>query len=207
MEVLLSLPPLHVITEAKTRVGIYGCSAPTTRDPIPLTSVTPKSLGTWSTNPSYRCGPASYTDMYTTSCSWSRSLTSVNGKTDLTRTKNKTWSVVKMGPRPPKTLMLGCINRAQEGDTASVLENNLTLDIALWYYIKYIKPTIVNNLFKRCQKFTIVYDMLWPTSPSSGNTYGVQDTWKEINSTENNKKEIRSHFYKNSSNIQGYFIQ
>ena len=66
MEVLLGLPALHVMIEAEAQTGVYRIMC--TQQWRPLTSVTPKNLGMWSTNPSYRWGlTGCYKDMYTTS--------------------------------------------------------------------------------------------------------------------------------------------
>jgi hypothetical protein len=53
MEVLLGLPPLHVIIASEAQAGIYRLCAINSADLDLLTMVTLKRLQTWSKNPSF----------------------------------------------------------------------------------------------------------------------------------------------------------
>jgi hypothetical protein len=116
------ISPLHVMTKVEVRQAPIDQWVPDSGDLSTLTSVIPINLRIWSKNPTYRWGlTGCFWDMYTTSHSWSCSLTNVNSRMGSTRTTKGAWSGTLMGPWPIKALVLECRDGAWEGAIASVL--------------------------------------------------------------------------------------
>ena len=131
LEVLLGLPPLHVMTEAEAQAGIYRLKCSQQWKPKFTNLVMLQNLGTCSLNPSYGWGLTGW-HLDTTSHSWSGSLTDVSGRTDSNWILKLAWSGTQLGLRPIKALVLGHTDGARE---ASVFGSNTSVFQAEIYTI------------------------------------------------------------------------
>ena len=121
VEVLQRRPPLHVISEVQAQAGIYKLICTQRWTPKSTTFGHMKNSLEIKHEPILQWGlTGCYQDMYI-SHSWSRSLTSVNGRKGSTQTTKRDWSGIWTGTRSIKVLVLGCTDGAQEAGTASVL--------------------------------------------------------------------------------------
>jgi hypothetical protein len=112
-EVLLGVPPLHVMIEAEAQALICKlmCNQQWKRKSTNFGHT--KNSWDMEHEPILQAGSNRKLPRYAYHKPFkSSSLTSVNGRTDSTQTTKGAWSITQTGPRPLKALVLGCIDGA-----------------------------------------------------------------------------------------------